>query len=659
MSDPSPPPDSSTRATEDRQPSAALPASPPPSHTTTSEPPQSFFSFFVPLNNFGGNDAAERGPSLGSGEEEPQGPPQPSLEGIGWSFEVFNSNPFANLMNPSPAQAPAGQERQDVPEPTATEPDGAPTALTQPPPALSQHSPPEPPHIPFPFSFFLPFNLGASNQPSPEKGRELLRALPDVGKDILRRIDRVSAAEQVDEGDAEERKGWRCGICLEGVPEESVPEERVQEGVAPYKGEERERVQEGVAPYEGEDKEVEQDVEMTDAKKSETGVKNLPCNHLFHADCLEPWFATRHTCPTCRLNLDPFATLSTPPPTRTNPLRPSATGSGRSSPHPYTRTVPPPAQPTSTPNGLSSPSITEADAVSSRRSPLPFPSIGIVSRSAAPSPSPQPDQPSRPSTPETPRLGVPSQFPTHASPLPMDSSQRPTSDLHPNLNPPDVPNGSGSRFSNGRPVPERRHHITVIRGGAQDMMNRFHQHLLNEHRASTRSPTPDRPANAETDSAVLETNQVVSSSETDPAAPGPNPVHPDTDAGVPITDTASPEARPPPPHRRYPFEIFVGFPTPRGGGAPPRSEPKDPPFVPIPLETWVSDKERVLGWKCDSVECLYDPEIDRDGDRELLSIYAETQPVFQRDPQDVKEHHENEFLEQGGRGKRVGSMWKL
>lgn len=34
-------------------------------------------------------------------------------------------------------------------------------------------------------------------------------------------------------------------------------------------------------------------------------VNALPCRHLFHTDCLAPWFATKTTCPTCRSDLAP------------------------------------------------------------------------------------------------------------------------------------------------------------------------------------------------------------------------------------------------------------------------------------------------------------------------------------------------------------------
>jgi hypothetical protein len=41
-------------------------------------------------------------------------------------------------------------------------------------------------------------------------------------------------------------------------------------------------------------------------------VNALPCKHLFHTGCLSPWLATKATCPTCRLNLDPEHALMSP-----------------------------------------------------------------------------------------------------------------------------------------------------------------------------------------------------------------------------------------------------------------------------------------------------------------------------------------------------------
>ena len=31
--------------------------------------------------------------------------------------------------------------------------------------------------------------------------------------------------------------------------------------------------------------------------------KKLPCNHIFHKNCLRSWFQRQQTCPTCRLDV--------------------------------------------------------------------------------------------------------------------------------------------------------------------------------------------------------------------------------------------------------------------------------------------------------------------------------------------------------------------
>jgi E3 ubiquitin-protein ligase synoviolin len=35
----------------------------------------------------------------------------------------------------------------------------------------------------------------------------------------------------------------------------------------------------------------------------EAGAKKLPCNHIFHPNCLRSWFQRQQTCPTCRTDV--------------------------------------------------------------------------------------------------------------------------------------------------------------------------------------------------------------------------------------------------------------------------------------------------------------------------------------------------------------------
>lgn len=35
----------------------------------------------------------------------------------------------------------------------------------------------------------------------------------------------------------------------------------------------------------------------------ESGAKKLPCNHIFHPNCLRSWFQRQQSCPTCRTDV--------------------------------------------------------------------------------------------------------------------------------------------------------------------------------------------------------------------------------------------------------------------------------------------------------------------------------------------------------------------
>jgi len=236
---------------------------------------------FRPLNNGGPSSAAPAGPP-GTEQERP---------GIMWTVEVREEG--APSPNGPPPHTEAGQTAPEGPVPPSSTTDGSgqappphrpqaprmppfffvtPDGATHPgffpipPPHLAPQPPgnqPHPPMIGAPvppwmtfgqpppmFSFFMPVPMPSEPQPDPVKAAELIRSLPAVGKNLMKRIDRIISAEGPRRGDDDLEHGWKCGICLEGVE---------------------------------------------DAESKETGVKALPCNHLYHSACLEPWLTTRHT----------------------------------------------------------------------------------------------------------------------------------------------------------------------------------------------------------------------------------------------------------------------------------------------------------------------------------------------------------------------------
>ncbi|TYJ54971.1 hypothetical protein B9479_004383 [Cryptococcus floricola] len=311
------------------------PAQQPPEQHPEAGPPQPFFTMTIAVPGL-------PPPSPGPGQEgdEPAGGEHngPGAGATIYTFQIGAGPPpgegepgnadhpplppdfFSQFAQPPGAPAPGGNA-----------PEGAGGAA--PPPA---GGPPAWLFAPF-LEFLLPRR---DTQPNPEKAAELLRSLPTVGKRLLKRVDNVVAAQDVDSYEDEEERGWKCGICLEGMSarqEEEVKEDKkIDETI---KGEEK-----------GEDttdkkEETEEKKDSQEEPKKTTGVKALPCNHLFHGNCLEPWFATHHTCPTCRLDLDPLYTLNSPPrasrPARTESIRPARTGAGSTrasaNAHPYAR----------------------------------------------------------------------------------------------------------------------------------------------------------------------------------------------------------------------------------------------------------------------------------------------------------------------------------
>ncbi|WVQ97263.1 hypothetical protein IAU59_004374 [Kwoniella sp. CBS 9459] len=577
------------------------------------------------------------------------------------------------------------------------------------------------------FNFFMP--MRTEPQPNPEKAAELLRSLPTVTRVSLARVDRIVAAQEKDSPPDE--KGWKCGICLEGVNAEDVK----------GKGKAKEGGNEGAS---GDAEKIEVDEKQAD-QQSGTGVKALPCNHLFHADCLEPWFLTKHTCPSCRLDLDPLQTLNDPPP-RQNPLRPSATGAGSSrsqNAHPYARN-----------NGNTSSGSTTNVASSTAPEPahnsqpdagtLPTPSHGLPSANGGQGDNNQDHGPTitffwsaPPGSASLPGFNPFRTFPFQNS-LPRQESVSPMT----------VPSGQQPQASAPAPAPisgssdTQAGSTTSLAGQGENMAGNagltapstpgpiFDAPTFTSplQMASRSSPAPVRSEGNRSLESLDASAAVPSLAETSTpraTSPIPIPTGPFGIAGASAPSSASSDNRPQPQRRPHITIIRTSSPGPAGGAGPPPfglpflplpphlplgmgqnqpspshlssgtntesasasgqaadtslsaasagtaapasgsrpTEESDPsaaaapggaakPFVPESLEKWILDREKSLGWRCDSPDCSYyspppsEIEIENeDGDvqmaetdrpaegdeddagKQLMSVYSVRQPI--------------------------------
>lgn len=541
---------------------------------------------------------------------------------------------------------------------------------------------------PFAFPFpFLPFMMQPAG-PDPAKAAELLASLPTVRRALLRRVDKVVAAEDASNGKEYDERGWRCGICLEGIEEEP------SEGPIP--------------------------------------VKALPCNHLFHGPCLEPWFSSHHTCPTCRLDLDPLRTLNDPRETRRNPLRPAPTGSGRSGRatpaggHPYPRAAhdrersglrsgqqtpvePPEGHDHHAPQGAQndppgSPGLMELARLTAQNlarglfgglttgSPLPMERELPQERERTPMGPERPpsmQQPAQPATADSSAAG---------GDTPTQASQNSSSD-------------AGSPAPGGRPTPERRSHISVIHLGRPPfgLPGMPFPSLFGPPPGQAPADQP-RPADGKSTRPSEQPEQSGEARGTDQTQPSAPAVPAAEEQAAPTAEpsggsasspgaseqagasqgeqreatpasqtnqdgsnaNASPrndgDNAPRRPFRGFPLELLffqMGNPEPRPPPTPAPEERPAPTFVPQSLESWTEQREKTLGWRCDAVECLVAPPVpDGEGedmdvddppaeeeeevipaaDKEMLSIYSAQQPLFPPSGAGEEAHAKADFV---------------
>ena len=140
------------------------------------------------------------------------------------------------------------------------------------------------------------FNFDGSSfgeEEDPKRARKLVDGLEEVPVGLVRRLERVATGGGMGEDETKGGDGG-CAICwdrLLGSAEEAVHQPQECE-----KEEESERTQ------------PETSTNTKEASDRTTPkIVSLPCAHVFHAECLIPWFSRprQTTCPTCRFNIDP------------------------------------------------------------------------------------------------------------------------------------------------------------------------------------------------------------------------------------------------------------------------------------------------------------------------------------------------------------------
>ena len=135
---------------------------------------------------------------------------------------------------------------------------------------------------------------GFGEKEDPERARKLVDGLEEVPVGLVRRLERIGGTGGGMGEDETKGGDGGCAICwdrLLGSAEEAVHQHQEWE-----KKEEGERTQ------------PETGVNTDEASNCTTPkIVSLPCAHVFHAECLIPWFSRprQTTCPTCRFNIDP------------------------------------------------------------------------------------------------------------------------------------------------------------------------------------------------------------------------------------------------------------------------------------------------------------------------------------------------------------------
>ncbi|KIJ55135.1 hypothetical protein M422DRAFT_774264 [Sphaerobolus stellatus SS14] len=230
-------------------------------------------------------------------------------------------------------------------------------------------------------------------EPDFKRARTLLRGMEAIPVGLVRRLERAGGVPGAakggkdEEGQGDEHAG--CAVCWGPLLEDIEPGEWDSEKQKEEKEAKKEKEAEGEAMNTDEDEDEE----------FRGRIVALPCAHVYHAECLLPWFARNTTCPTCRFDIDPESLTWTPPQPAPQPVphRP-AEPAPAPAPEPAANSNPNPSpQPTNTAGANANPDpvaerFRRANAAEAARFNNFIEAIlqGMMPGAAGPQPQPQP-----------------------------------------------------------------------------------------------------------------------------------------------------------------------------------------------------------------------------------------------------------------------------
>ncbi|KAG2009593.1 hypothetical protein CC2G_012508 [Coprinopsis cinerea AmutBmut pab1-1] len=200
----------------------------------------------------------------------------------------------------------------------------------------------------------------------PERAERLINGLEEVPIGLVKRLERVGGmtganGTELSGGDS------GCAVCWEKLLDPELLE-----------------------AYEKQLQNGEKDNKVELPK-----IVSLPCAHVFHAECLRPWFSRpkQTTCPTCRFNIDPENLTFVPYRQRRRAQQERAQREAQAS---ATNTTPAPASTTS--SGAAGPSATAAPSASTSTSEASQEARGRMGPPPVPNTNPNPQPSRRPSS---------------------------------------------------------------------------------------------------------------------------------------------------------------------------------------------------------------------------------------------------------------------